>query len=218
MMPYELHLGTSQFVDEMQLYDIAVFQGIYGRNEDPSPINNPSAGDTTIAAFEKNGLERMFSIWDSDGFDTIDASGQLAAALIDLRSGHFSSISNTVAISLVSGSNSIQNVGQQNVSVAFGAYIERAVGTKFDDYIIGNILSNELLGGDGDDVIYAEGFDASHETGTVTRLPASSLREMWRVSLFRVAIRQDHRRRTWLRSRPPRVVGSSGWHRYCRRS
>jgi len=104
---------------------------------------------------------RYFSIWDGDGHDTIDASGPAFAvplvdqAYIDLRPGHFSSTGPSTGVDVVGGS--VVDRGYANVSIAFGAVIEDAVGTDFNDAIIGNVYANKLSGGDGDDVIYGSG-------------------------------------------------------------
>lgn len=71
---------------------------------------------------------------------------------------------------------SIGNIGELNISIAYGAYIENAVGTDNNDLLIGNLLSNHLEGGDGNDVLFAEGYDSIYDPsdGTYTRVSSST--------------------------------------------
>ena len=85
------------------------------------------------------------TIWDGGGEDTIDASNQTRSTVIDLRQGALSDI------------NSVPFQRIYNAGIAFGTVIENAIGSDQGDYIIGNVTSNELSGGDGDDVIYGDG-------------------------------------------------------------
>lgn len=165
IMSYDDHPLINDQVRELQLYDIASLQAAFGRND------GFNAGDTTISSFSEViaahlGQDRIFSIWDAGGKDRIDASGLAAAALIDLRPGYFSAIGNTVTVTVSGGATpAVADPGIMNISIAYGAYIENATGTSHDDLLIGNMLSNELLGGDGDDVIYGEGADSIHDAG-----------------------------------------------------
>lgn len=160
IMAYNPHPSyESRVVSELQLYDIAALQRIYGRDD------TYNATATTYNQFTQgsglyNGEDRIFAIWDGGGVDTIDASGLAKAALIDLRPGFFSSIGPQSTVVVVGGREpSLLNSGLLNISIAFGAYIENAKGTAQNDLLIGNTLSNRLEGGAGDDVIYAEGDD-----------------------------------------------------------
>ena len=165
MMSYERHQGTLTPVYELQLYDVAAVQSIYGRNDSFNAGNTPISG--FIEALGPNvGADRAFAIWDGGGVDTINASGLGQAALIDLRPGYFSSIGNLTGVSVSAGiSPVLNNAGELNISIAYGAYIENAIGTSQADFLIGNILSNTLDGGGGDDVIYAEGNNSIHDAG-----------------------------------------------------
>ena len=138
--PYAGYAGsTSGHPMGWQLYDIAAVQSIYGAN------NATNAGDT---AYDATAFNTTFVIWDGNGEqasrDTIDASAITSNSIIDLRPGSFSSISD------------LSNVFD-NIAIAFGSYIEDAIGGAGDDIIVGNALSNRLRGGDGDDKIYGEG-------------------------------------------------------------
>lgn len=165
IMSYKAHAATGDQVRELQLYDIAALQKLYGRND------SFLSGDTTISSFVEtlsafSGQNRVYSIWDGNGNDTIDASSISSSSLIDLRPGYFSSIGNSIGVSVSSGVNPILgNAGKLNISIAYGAYIENATGTSQNDLLIGNILSNSLEGGAGNDVIFAEGFNSIYDAG-----------------------------------------------------
>lgn len=91
-----------------------------------------------------------FVIHDTGGFDTIDFSGSTAGTMLDLREGRWSSVNghrNNVAI--FDGHN----------DDATEYYIEKGVGSRFDDIILGNDGDNELIGGAGDDKIAGFGGD-----------------------------------------------------------
>ena len=167
IMSYKPHPGEGRSVTELQLYDIAALQAIYGRND------ATNSGDTVHQDFTVtiNGVaaDRIYSIWDGGGNDAIDASAFVQPALIDLRPGHFSSIGPFSGVQVTAGENpNVVNAGTLNISIAFGAYIENATGSEAGDLIIGNVLSNVLEGGAGDDVIYGEGAASIHEQGDGT--------------------------------------------------
>jgi serralysin len=145
IMALGTHPGEDRAATELQLYDIAALQSIYGRGDDYN------AGNTVINSFaDSNGKDRIYAIWDGGGIDTIDASGQNKAALIDLRPGYFSSIGPQTDVSLLNGNPRgaprLLNKGPLNIAIAYGAYIENAVGTSKGDLIIGNLLQ-AIMGG-----------------------------------------------------------------------
>lgn len=132
------------------LYDIAALQAMYGAN------TTTRAGDT-VYGFNSNAVrstdgladttfqltdvndDMVASIWDAGGTDTIDLSGYSSASTIDLREGGFSSF----------------NGLQKNLSIAYGAQIENAVGGSGNDTITGNALANFIDGGAGADTVLA---------------------------------------------------------------
>lgn len=174
IMSYQPHPVTLEPAHELQIYDIAALQSIYGRDD---AINNDTYDQFVETSGPFANRDRQFSIWDGGGDDTVSASAYSVSSLIDLRPGYFSSIGQTTNVVLTAGNQpQLSNAGNQNVSIAFGAYIENAIGSNVGDFIIGNLLSNRLEGGDGDDVIYAEGWDSIHEGG------ASAIVEYRRVT------------------------------------
>ena len=97
-----------------------------------------------------------FVIHDTGGMDTIDFTDSTAGTILDLRAGHFSSVNGLV--------NNIAIFDGHNAD-ATEYYIEKAIGSRFDDTIIGNAGDNiidggtgrdHMAGGDGDDIYYVD--------------------------------------------------------------
>lgn len=123
------------------LHDIFVMQLLYGANYD-------TRSDDTVYGFKSNtgsqiyGMtkstdKRVFSIWDGGGTDTLDFSLYSSKNNIDLGQGGFSSVGGL----------------KNNISIAFGAEIENAIGGTNNDKITGNELDNELWGMNGNDTL-----------------------------------------------------------------
>ena len=100
------------------------------------------------------------TIWDGGGSDTFDASNQTQAVTIDLHPGSFSSIA-----------------GINNIAIAFGAMIEAAIGSNYDDTLkagdTGSILNggagnDQLIGGAGNDILNGGTGAASSSAAPVT--------------------------------------------------
>lgn len=130
-----------------QIYDIESLQAIYGEN------TRANAGDTL---YDLSGYwadrpdptgdgipDFAEAIWDPSGNDTLSAEGSISASIIDLSPGGFSSI----------------NGFNQNVSIAYRAEIENAIGSDHADQLFGNHLANSLTGGDGKDFLDGQGGD-----------------------------------------------------------
>ena len=116
------------------LYDVAVLQRKYGPN-----MTHATGDDVYDSAYWRGSFATVDTIWDAAGDDTIDASDQVVPAEFDLRPGGFNQI------------------GGGLIAIAFGADIENARGTQFDDTFIGNELANELVGFSGADVFEGYG-------------------------------------------------------------
>ena len=105
------------------------------------------------------GVDLVFTIVDTGGTDTIDASGFGAAQDIDLRPGATSTATGT----------------EGGLAIAAGSIVENAIGGVFADRLAGNHAANRLSGGDGDDVLLGRlgadvllggsGYDALHGGG-----------------------------------------------------
>ncbi|MFJ2284428.1 matrixin family metalloprotease, partial [Pseudomonas sp. NPDC087803] len=128
------------------LLDILVIQKLYGANMLWQTGDNVYKWGADQSVFE--------TIWDAGGNDTIDASNQLAPVSLNLNEGAFSQIGKA----FVDGAN--QTMINDGLAIAFGAKIENAIGSAFDDTLTGNDLENTLNGGAGaDTMIGGGGFD-----------------------------------------------------------
>ena len=150
--------------------DIAAIQAIYGANM------STRTGDTVYGFHSNAGpvaydftvtTAPVISIWDAGGNDTIDLSGSTRAAQLDLNPGIFSNVMGMVG----------------NLSIAYGATIENAIGSTGGDTIIGNAVANAIQGLDGDDVLQGNGGNDSLDGGagndTAKYLGASSDYDYW---------------------------------------
>lgn len=134
--------------------DIQALQYLYGANTTTRTGNDNYHWSPNAELLE--------TIWDAGGADTIDCSNQTLTCVIDLRAGAYSSIAlrQTAAEirqgldipdwfegSLPSG---IYN-GSNNLAIAYGVVIEKAVGGSGNDRLTGNDAANTLFGGAGRD-------------------------------------------------------------------
>jgi serralysin len=123
----------------------------------------------------------VMAIWDAGGIDTLDASGYHTNQIIDLTPGSLSSIGGVtydtapsfeqvnanraaagyapVALATYESnmallaSNPVVGRLIDNVSIAYGATIENAVGGTGSDRLIGNTVANTLTGNAGNDTL-----------------------------------------------------------------
>ena len=128
----------TSFAATPMAHDIAAIQHIYGANMTTRTGDtvygfNSNAG---LAAYDFNqNTSPVIAIWDAGGRDTLDFSGWSSASRIDLEPGASS-----------------DGGGQTtNVQIAYGAWIENAIGGAGNDVISGNSANNMLQGGGGDD-------------------------------------------------------------------
>ncbi|WP_395005630.1 DUF4214 domain-containing protein, partial [Undibacterium sp.] len=115
--------------------DISALRYLYGTKA-VNVGNNLHVLNDTYATSET-------SIIDDGGIDTIDAHLAMIGASIDLTPGNLSSFGVTA--------NGIPAVN--NISIAKNTWIENAIGSYFDDFLLGNALNNQLTGGKGNDWI-----------------------------------------------------------------
>ena len=177
--------NTLQFVyaSTPLLHDVAAIQAIYGadtttRTGDTVYGFNSNAGRDAFD-FTRNVLP-VITIWDAGGTDTLDFSGWNTNSTIDLTPGAFSSGGGSGVVplevlkargllpasytqaqydSLRARYNSPDGLLHDNISIAYGAIIENAIGGGGDDLIRGNDVANVLEGRDGNDTIYGMGGD-----------------------------------------------------------
>ncbi|WP_279653184.1 M10 family metallopeptidase, partial [Pseudomonas morbosilactucae] len=121
------------------LLDILAIQQLYGANNLWQTGNNTYKWAANQSVFE--------TLWDSGGTDTIDASNQAAAVTLNLNEGQFSNIGKTF-IDYQRGVE-INN----GLAIAFGTKIENAIGSIYNDNLIGNDLDNVLDGRAGADIM-----------------------------------------------------------------
>ncbi|WP_409276718.1 M10 family metallopeptidase C-terminal domain-containing protein [Pseudomonas defluvii] len=121
------------------LLDILAIQQLYGANTKWQTGNNTYQWGADQSVFE--------TLWDAGGIDTLDASNQNASVLLNLNEGQFSNIGKAFydQISMTDINNGL--------SIAYGAKIENATGSAFDDTLIGNALNNVLDGRGGSDTM-----------------------------------------------------------------
>jgi hypothetical protein len=113
--------------------DIAALRYLYGSRA-------AGAGDT-VYTLDAARFEAQSSITDDSGNDTIDASGSRIGVSIDLTPGSLSSVGVTKA-----GAVALDNLG-----ITPGTWIEAAIGSQYDDVLLGNSRDNSLRGGLGND-------------------------------------------------------------------
>jgi len=138
------------------LYDISELQRVYGANE------TFAAGDDVydIAGFFNGDTTPYWSIWDTDGNDTLSAVGSSIDSVVDLRAGTVSSIGDR----------------GNNITIAFGVTIENGIGSDNNDTLVGNEEVNNLIGNAGNDSLQGLGGDDFVSGG------AGSDRYLWGVA------------------------------------
>ncbi|MDX9670946.1 MULTISPECIES: matrixin family metalloprotease [unclassified Pseudomonas] len=119
--------------------DIIAMQSLYGANMLWQTGDNSYKWDANQSVFE--------TIWDAGGNDTIDGSNQLTFVDINLNEGTYSTIGKAFT--------DLNNNTQINdgLAIAFGAKIENAIGSVFNDTLTGNALNNVLNGIEGADTM-----------------------------------------------------------------
>lgn len=141
------------------LYDIAAIQYLYGANA----IHN--RGDSV---YRFSGDSPFFAtIWDSGGSDVITVATFTLGCLIDLREGHFSTIT-ILSDPLPPGASgpTPSYDGTDNLAIAFGTTIENAEGGAGNDRLIGNMVANRLVGNGGDDTLTGDAGDDYLDAGS----------------------------------------------------
>jgi Ca2+-binding RTX toxin-like protein len=144
------------------VYDVAAIEYMYGA------ITDANTGNTVYSYGDWNPDNPFLirTLVDSGGTDTIDASSQTRASIIDLSPGSFSSIgiyslaeqqtyfrTLTGLSYTLSSAGSDLYTGEDNLGIAFSATIENAYGGAGNDTITGNTADNTLRGNGGNDTI-----------------------------------------------------------------
>ncbi|WP_395665965.1 M10 family metallopeptidase C-terminal domain-containing protein [Methylocella sp.] len=138
--------------------DIAAIQALYG-------VDTATRTGDTVYGFHSN-LENadpekaiydfslntapIFTIWDAGGIDTLDCSGYAGNQQISLVAGSYSSIDGMT----------------DNVAIAYGCTIEKAIGGSGDDVIVTGAAADTLTGGAGRDAFKGTMADCFNDTIT----------------------------------------------------
>ena len=134
--------------------DILAIQSMYGADKATRAtatvygfhVSGVATNEAQIYDFTKN-AHPVLTIYDAGGTDTLDLSGFATGSKITLQAGQYSSAAGLT----------------NNIGIAYGTFIENAVGGSGNDTISGNSLNNHLLGGPGSDRITG---GAGHDTLT----------------------------------------------------
>ncbi len=129
---------SGYFPTTPMIEDIAALQYLYGAK------TSYHAGNDTYTYFDN--IVYYEAIWDAGGTDTIDCSNMSTAVNLDLNPGQFL----RVGAGFYNGQTTL-NDGY--VGIAYGAWIENAIGGSASDTIKGNSADNQLSGGEGNDTI-----------------------------------------------------------------
>lgn len=115
--------------------DVLALRYLYGSREQRT-------GDDVYRLSDKEARSQT-TLVDDGGIDTLDASALPTGVSLRLTPGSLSSVGVTPA----------GVVGVENLALPSGTWIENAIGSPYDDLIIGNALNNRLTGGRGNDWI-----------------------------------------------------------------
>ena len=141
--------ASNYFPTTPMVNDILAIQYLYGANTAYHTGNDTYSWGAGAIVYE--------TIWDAGGTDTIDVSNQTQAVSLTLEPGEFSQIGGL--------RNNQQGLVRDGLAIAYGAVIERAIGTVFADTLRGNNADNTLNGGAGGDTFYGGGGNDSVNGG-----------------------------------------------------
>ncbi|MGK6319447.1 M10 family metallopeptidase C-terminal domain-containing protein [Sphingomonas sp. DT-204] len=176
------------------IHDIATIQAMYGADMTTRSGNTVygfnSTADRDVYDFAVNTMP-VLAIWDGGGNDTLDFSGWDSNSVIDLNPGQFSSGGGSGVVplevlkargllpesyteeqylALRTRYNAVDGMLHDNISIAYGAWIENAVGGGGDDYIVANAVANVLTGNGGTDTV------SYHQATAGVTLSAAAMR------------------------------------------
>jgi hypothetical protein len=164
------------------IHDIATIQAIYGTDTTTRTGNTVYGFNSTANRAEYDfalNTRPIVAIWDAGGTDTLDFSGWNTPSTIDLNEGAFSSgggITDFLTLEQVNANRAALGFAARNqaafdfyealkdqleldsplfvdnISIAYGAIIENAIGGGGNDRLIGNQVNNVLTGKAGADV------------------------------------------------------------------
>lgn len=136
-----VYAGRTVFASTPLLDDVAAIQRLYGTN---TTIRNGNTiygfHGTAGGAYDITSATQqvVYCIWDSGGYNTLDASGYATNQVLNLKAGQFSDVGALT----------------KNVSIAIGTLVQGAIGGSGNDVITGNDAGDRLDGGAGNDTLY----------------------------------------------------------------
>jgi len=138
---------SSYPVEPMPL-DVLALQALYG-----AAAHN--TGNTRYDLFDPAFQQGFRVIYDTGGTDTLDASRAAGPVMLDLRAGYGSDVGVAVSAFARNGNAGAWDFRSyvNTLVIGGGVDIENAVGSAFDDFLLGNHLDNRLEGGAGNDIL-----------------------------------------------------------------
>jgi serralysin len=140
--------GTSGYMSaypvEPMALDIAALQYLYGA----SNLNAANTVYDLASAAYQNGFH---AIWDAGGNNTFDASRITRGVALDLTEGGRSDIGAKVSASAKVNGLAVETAYTATLTIAAGTVVQNAIGTTYNDVVIGNSAGNWLYGGAGND-------------------------------------------------------------------
>jgi hypothetical protein len=122
-------------------FDLQALKHLYGASQ-----ANPAPSNDSFAIHDSHG-QVIFTLQDTGGYDTLDLSDLSLGAMIDLKPGSTSSV----------GFNSKNSASQDNMLIAQNTWIEKIIGTRFDDVLKGTDQANVFYPTKGNDLIDGRG-------------------------------------------------------------
>jgi len=148
----EAQFGSYRVVMGPSLADIVAVENLYGANTTFNSGDNVYGRNATAGSlydFANYTTAPAFTIYDTGGSDTLDASGYGANQIISLNAEAFSSIGGIT----------------NNIAIAHGVVIEGAIGGNGADSLLGNSHANFLAGNAGADTLDGSAGDDSLDGG-----------------------------------------------------
>ena len=145
-------------------FDLQALRALYGSR-------TYATGNDIYSVSDASG---PLTIVDDGGVDTLDASGVSMSVSIDLHAGQSSSV----------GSGVDGMAKRNNVSIAGSSVIENAIGSAYDDVIIGNSANNTITFTGGNDILDGEvGMDVLRVLSNATgfRIQNDSATNYWNL-------------------------------------
>ncbi len=138
------YAAFSGFSTNIGAFDIAAIQYLYGANKNKNKGNNVYKLSNKLNGFK--------CIWDTGGIDVIDATSASSSATINLKNATLEKqVGGGGFISQINGKFKGYTIAYKTKDKDIKCIIENAIGSKFNDQIIGNDAKNNINGGLGND-------------------------------------------------------------------